>query len=698
MSSNRSPKTDTTPTMKTIVEGSCRMSCAADQANDVFYNPVQVQNRDLSILMLALYGERRQKIHYEQCMVWEEKQRQRRAAARDDEAPTVTTTIPTTNTPPPVEMVEAVNASATPGSSLRLTLSRNIGGDTAPKTVLTTAERIKLRRAAEVEPADSNPTTTTEQPAPIHVDATPADAHDPAPTDRDAGPTDTNEENTPATDAQEPKKHIDDDVDQGFWPTDIPKVQLHVLDALAASGLRSMRYWKECSQYISHITINDMDSAASDRARDALEHNGLSDVVLTSEWNQGRPSGIRVTTQDATHLLYNSRQKRKKRPHILQYPDTSTPEEESSLQWDVIDLDPYGSAAPFLDAAIQAIAHGGMLNITCTDLRVLSGTVQPELCFNRYGGFPMRKSGYWNELALRILLYSIAMTAAKYGRAIKPILSVSMDFYVRIFVEVYDNKSECHDVCLNVGYVYQSTQCPSFYTAPLAEMGGENRKLHQPGRLHHGVCTETGGALKIGGPMWLGPLHDQTVLQEALDRLEVDGRRRRPTFLEPDTRFLATRARLLGLLTACQQEVPDAPLYYIYPDLSKCLHLHPFPLHSIMSAIANAGYQVSGYHKEPMAIKTNAPSSVVWDVMRSTVLQRPLDKPSTPGSVAEKILSVPPSFEVSFAPSRVVRERRLHNQTVKRFPTNPQPNWGPKAMATGSKKRKEVPKEEELQE
>lgn len=42
-------------------------------------------------------------------------------------------------------------------------------------------------------------------------------------------------------------------------------------------------------------------------------------------------------------------------------------------KYDVIDLDPYGSAAPFLDAAVQSVADGGLLCITCTDMAVLSG-------------------------------------------------------------------------------------------------------------------------------------------------------------------------------------------------------------------------------------------------------------------------------------------------------------------------------------
>ena len=37
----------------------------------------------------------------------------------------------------------------------------------------------------------------------------------------------------------------------------------------------------------------------------------------------------------------------------------------------MIDLDPYGSAAPFLDGAVQAVESGGLLCITCTDMAAL---------------------------------------------------------------------------------------------------------------------------------------------------------------------------------------------------------------------------------------------------------------------------------------------------------------------------------------
>ena len=43
-------------------------------------------------------------------------------------------------------------------------------------------------------------------------------------------------------------------------------------------------------------------------------------------------------------------------------------------RFDVVDLDPYGSPATFLDGAVQSICDGGLLLVTCTDMAVLCGT------------------------------------------------------------------------------------------------------------------------------------------------------------------------------------------------------------------------------------------------------------------------------------------------------------------------------------
>jgi tRNA (guanine26-N2/guanine27-N2)-dimethyltransferase len=304
-----------TTNTKEIVEGCAIMTYPADQEQTVFYNPVQVQNRDLSILMISLYGERRRKrMHL----------REYRKKLRTEEK----------------LLDEALNE--------RLTRYE------------ATLDATELLRSEN----------TTEE-------------------------------------------------------------GLTILDALAASGLRSIRYWKEIPG-VKHVTINDLDPAAVERAHANLAVNNLTDVLL-KDTDDDRGHGIRIQCGDATHEMYLSR----RAPNL----HTKTPPQLLQKdQFDIIDLDPYGSAAPFVDAAVQAVRDGGMLCVTCTDMAALGGS-HPETAYGRYGSMPIQRAKYLQEFALRILLHTLAVSAARYGRTIRPILSVGMAFYVRVFVEVNNDKA-----------------------------------------------------------------------------------------------------------------------------------------------------------------------------------------------------------------------------------------------------------------
>jgi tRNA (guanine26-N2/guanine27-N2)-dimethyltransferase len=58
-------------------------------------------------------------------------------------------------------------------------------------------------------------------------------------------------------------------------------------------------------------------------------------------------------------------------------------------RFDVIDLDPYGSPAEFLDGAVQSVSDGGMLAVTCTDMAVLCGN-HCEACYAKYGSMSLK--------------------------------------------------------------------------------------------------------------------------------------------------------------------------------------------------------------------------------------------------------------------------------------------------------------------
>jgi len=523
------------------------MTFPADQESTVFYNPVQVQNRDLSILMISLYAERRA---VRKAVKQKRKELQKEKPSKED-----------------------------------------------------------LEEQLEKYEKSINPTELLAQ--------------------QDASTT-----------------------------------GLTILEALAASGLRSVRYWKEIVG-IRHVTINDLEAAAVERAKDNLRNNHLESVILES--NESRDHGICVNHGDATHELYISR-----RPQQTIIP-TPTQAKQQPM-WDVIDLDPYGSASPFLDGAVQAVESGGLLCITCTDMAALGGS-HPDTAYGRYAALPIQSARYLQELALRILLYTVAVSAARYGRTIRPILSVGMAFYVRIFVEVHDDKRGVQDLSLKIGHVYQSSKCPTFITLPHGQMGGKKGNVYQSIRLHPSKCPETGSNFKVGGPMWLGPLHDQTVVKTALERLTHE------SGSSPKMELIATRQRLLGLLTSVAEEI-DTPLYYTVPDLAKALLCSCPPLKTIKAAFLNAGYEVSGYHKQPEALKTNAPSNVVWDIFRAWAKEHPPKKTPIDGSAAQMILGVEPTIQVDFR----IPESMKEQSGPARFPLNPEKNWGPKRAATGHKR------------
>ncbi|XP_029655147.1 tRNA (guanine(26)-N(2))-dimethyltransferase-like [Octopus sinensis] len=104
--------------------------------------------------------------------------------------------------------------------------------------------------------------------------------------------------------------------------------------------------------------------------------------------------------------------------------------------YDVIDIDPYGSAVEFIEVAIESVSSGGLLCFTCTDLAVLCGN-RPEACYARYNSMPLNTPSC-HEMALRIVMRSIVSAAAKHRRLVTPLLSVYVDFYIRIFVTVRD--------------------------------------------------------------------------------------------------------------------------------------------------------------------------------------------------------------------------------------------------------------------
>ncbi|KAL1747568.1 N2,N2-dimethylguanosine tRNA methyltransferase-domain-containing protein [Schizophyllum fasciatum] len=243
-----------------------------------------------------------------------------------------------------------------------------------------------------------------------------------------------------------------------------------ILEALSATGLRSIRYAKEIP-LASRVIANDLSPAAAEAIRRNVDING----PLAQE-------RVHVNQGDACALLYNHR----------------------SSPVDVVDLDPYGTAAPFIDGAVQAIRDGGLLCVTCTDLAVLATVNYPEKCYSNYGGVSV-KADYCHESALRLLLHSLATAAARYGRAIEPLLCLSIDFYVRVFVRVRYAAIEVKRLELDAPFYFTPARVAGHFHCVTPSLDEVASAL-----LHAGYAVSrshaAAGSLKSDAPM--RALHD----------------------------------------------------------------------------------------------------------------------------------------------------------------------------------------------
>ena len=82
-----------------------------------------------------------------------------------------------------------------------------------------------------------------------------------------------------------------------------------------------------------------------------------------------------------------------------------------------------------------------MLCVTFTDMAVLCGQ-SSNVCFYKMAGMPMRKNTC-HEMALRIVLNKINSIANQYQKIIQPVLSLTVDFYVRLFVKIKHAPALC---------------------------------------------------------------------------------------------------------------------------------------------------------------------------------------------------------------------------------------------------------------
>ncbi|HUR61381.1 MAG TPA: hypothetical protein VM286_03335 [Candidatus Thermoplasmatota archaeon] len=306
--------------------------------------------------------------------------------------------------------------------------------------------------------------------------------------------------------------------------------EIDVLDALAGTGARALRLAREVDAPLN-VHANDGDANAVKAIRQGAAANGLAAPALS------------ITEGDA-HVLMAAR------------------------RFDVVDLDPCGSPAPFLDAAMRAVRHGGLVCATATDTGALAGKF-PRVCRRRYDAHHgLHKAPWRAEVGLRILAGAMVRAAARFERAAVPVLSVASGHWMRVAVQVTDGPQG--DAALR-----------QLRSAVLDAPTGNGRFTKDP----------VEGA-EWAGPSWAGPLHDAVLL---------------------DAMAAASEGKTLGrpketpALLALLRGEASAPAFWVEPDQLQKAFRPPAPRRDeFMERLRAAGFQAARSHIEPQGVRTDA--------------------------------------------------------------------------------------------
>ncbi len=315
----------------------------------------------------------------------------------------------------------------------------------------------------------------------------------------------------------------------------------------------------------------------------ALEVEGLEEVVL----GDVNPLAVRLTeiNADLNNVLDRVRVRLMEANLLLALHTSRT------QRFDYIDIDPYGSPVPYIDSALRACRDGGIIALTATDMAPLCG-VNPRACLRRYGGWPLRTE-YSKELALRLLISSLVLAAARLEMSINPIFSFSIDHYLRVYATV-GRGAKGADSCLNeVGYILHCSNCLNRRVVRQSLWGVEE------------VCDVCGGKMEVGGPLWTGKLADPafcsvmaSISEEHLGDL-----------------------RLVRLINLVRDEAELPPSFYNIDLHCSRLKVRSQPTNKILTSLRDAGFRAARTHFDERGVKSDA-SNLEFDRILKDLAER----------------------------------------------------------------------------
>jgi tRNA (guanine26-N2/guanine27-N2)-dimethyltransferase len=393
------------------------------------------------------------------------------------------------------------------------------------------------------------------------------------------------------------------------------RTNITMADSLCGTGVRGLRVAVEVPE-VNHIYFNDVNPVAIDVAKKSAAINHVEDKCHFSvnEVCKFLLGGIgKITSASACNT-----QKEKSRT--------------TAQRFTIVDLDPFGSPAKYVDCVMRSVDDGGLISVTATDTAVLCGKY-PEVCLRKYYGRPLNNS-YTNETALRILISLIALTSARLGICIYPLFAHSNMHYLRLYAKVILSSSLANGVFENIGFLRHCFECG-------------NRTVSSAQDLTQ-VCKLCAGTFATAGWLWTGKIYDKDFVREMIAKSSSAGRdgnnKADDTIREgidesivnnsdeykvhdkninentmskrAPIRNTKSQKMIQRLFSKCVTEHDDIPYYFTSDEIASKLKMGPPSLDKVVENLSNAGFRTSQTGLNPTAFKTEANINEIMTIFK----------------------------------------------------------------------------------
>lgn len=238
----------------------------------------------------------------------------------------------------------------------------------------------------------------------------------------------------------------------------------------------------------------------------------------------------------------------------------------ADIFFDYIDIDPYGTALPYMDQAIESVKNGGYVALTATDLSALTGSVKSKTSL-RYGAY-ISNDAFKHEMGIRLLAGTFARKASALEREAIPVLSVWHSHYYRIIFRIRSGTGRASHNLENIGYINKNKRLSEKYP-DIAE-----------------------------GPVWVGNLF----LDEFIKSKKI------PDHLHDDP--------LLRKYTTLFENEDISVLYTDVAEIGRLMHGSPAKLRDVMDLLGENGFRKAGRTQfSPTGIKVKTTMDNVMELM-----------------------------------------------------------------------------------